>query len=161
MSYRRGLSRLFLVVLAIGLAAAVSREPQTKEHGAQVEPSLSVRDGLAINGYDPVAYFSDYAAIRGEEALSVEFDGARILFAAPENRDRFLQDPDKYLPQFGGFSTFGMARGKLYSADPEVFDIIDGRLYLSRNEKVRELWQRNPSGYIDLAENNWRDLRAR
>lgn len=161
MSYRRGLSRLFLVVLAIGLAAAVTREPQTKEHGALVEPSLSVRDGLAINGYDPVAYFSDYTAVRGKETLAVDFDGARFLFAAPENRDRFLRNPEKYLPQFGGFSTFGMAKGKLYSADPEVFDIIDGRLYLSRNEKVRELWQQNPEGYIELAENNWRDLRAR
>jgi len=161
MSYRRGLSRVFLIVLAIGLAAAVAREPRTEEDRALVEPSLSVRDGLAINGYDPVAYFSDYAAVRGDETLSVEFDGARFLFAAPENRDRFLMNPERYLPQFGGYSTFGMAKGKLYAADPEVFDIIDGRLYLSRNEKVRELWQRNPEGYIALAEKHWREIRAR
>lgn len=161
MSYRRGLSRVFLVVLAIGLAAAVAREPQTKEHDALIEPSLSVRDGLAIDGYDPVAYFSDYSAVRGDEALAVDFDGARFLFATPENRDRFLSDPERYLPQFGGFSTYGMAKGKLYAADPEVFDIIDGRLYLSRNDKVRELWQRNPGGYIELAEDNWRGIQAR
>lgn len=160
MSYVRGLSRLALVVAAIGLAAAVAREPANGVKAALIEPSVSIRDGLAINGYDPVAYFADHAALRGQEAYTVKFDGARFLFATAENRDRFLLDPEKYLPEFGGYSTFGMARGKLYAADPEVFDIIDGRLYLSRNDKVRDLWQQNPSGYIALAENNWRDIKA-
>ncbi|UUX48243.1 YHS domain protein [Nisaea acidiphila] len=161
MSYKSGLSRLFLVIAAVGLVAAVAREPQTKEHIALVDPSVSIRDGFAIDGYDPVAYFSDHKAVRGNETLAVEFNGARFLFANRENRDRFLTDPRHFLPQFGGFSTYGVAKGKLYAADPEVFDIIDGRLYLSRNEKVRDLWQRNPAGYIDLAENNWRDIQAR
>ena len=161
MSCRRSLSRLFLVLLAVGLTAAVAREPETKANAALVEPTVSVRGGYAINGYDPVAYFSDYAAIQGEEAFYVDYDGATFLFANAENRDRFLNDPGRYLPQFGGYSTFGVAKGKMYEADPEVFDIIDGRLYLSRNERVRELWQRNPSGYIDLAETNWRDIKTR
>ena len=161
MSCKRGLSRLFLVLVAVGLAAAVSRDPTDATELNTTDPSFSTHQGLAIGGYDTVAYFTDYAAVHGDEAHSVEFDGVRFLFANADNRAQFLQDPKRYLPQFGGYSTFALSKGKLYGADPMVFDIIDGRLYLSRNERVQELWHRNPTGYIRQAEENWVKLGGR
>ncbi|MEP3113229.1 YHS domain-containing (seleno)protein [Nisaea sp.] len=161
MSCKRGLSRLFLVLVAIGLAAAVSRDPTGATEMKIVDPTFSVHQGHAIGGYDTVAYFTDYAAVHGDEAHAVDLDGVRFLFANAENRTQFLHDPKRYLPQFGGYSTFALSKGKLYGADPTVFDIIDGRLYLSRNERVQELWHRNPKGYISQAEENWSELSGR
>lgn len=158
MSCKRSLSRLFLVLVAVGLAAAVSRDPTDASEMNVVDPTISAHRGLAIGGYDPVAYFTDYAAVHGDETYAVEFDGIRFLFKNADNRHQFLQDPNRYMPQFGGYSTFALAKGKLYGADPTVFDIIDGRLYLSRNERVQELWHRNPEGYIRQAEENWSEL---
>ncbi|WP_193172077.1 YHS domain-containing (seleno)protein [Nisaea nitritireducens] len=161
MSCKRGLSRLFLVLVAVGLAAAVSRDPTDATEMKMVDPTISAHQGLAIGGYDPVAYFTDYAAVHGDKAHAVDYDGVRFLFANADNRAQFLQDPKRYLPQFGGYSTFALSKGKLYGADPTVFDIIDGRLYLSRNERVQELWHRNPDGYIRQAEENWSELSDR
>lgn len=161
MSCKSSLSRLFLVLVAIGLAAAVSRDPTDATEMPVLTPTFSMHQGLAIGGYDTVAYFTDYAAVHGDEAHAVDLDGVRFLFANGDNRAQFLKDPNRYLPQFGGYSTFALAKGKLYGADPTVFDIIDGRLYLSRNERVQELWHRNPGGYIRQAEENWRTLKGR
>ena len=60
----------------------------------------------------------------------------------------FRSDPDRYLPQFGGFSVYGVALGKAYDVNPETFDVVDGKLYLSRNDRVRDLWHTNRDGYI-------------
>jgi hypothetical protein len=86
------------------------------------------------------------------------FDGIIYQFSSEENLELFRADPLAYLPEFGDFSVFGIAKGKTYDIDPTAFDIIDGRLYLSRNEKVRGLWQSNPEGYIFSACRNWCEL---
>lgn len=114
--------------------------------------------GVAIHGYDPVAYFTEHEAVRGDANIRFVFDGIIYQFSSEENLELFRADPLAYLPEFGGFSVFGIAKGKTYDTDPTAFDIIDGRLYLSRNEKVRGLWQSNPEGYISSASRNWCEL---
>jgi len=118
---------------------------------------MSHQDGVAIQGYDPVAYFTDGAPLKGEPTLRADWGGVVWHFTTPENRDHFLDDPERFAPRLGGHSVYGVVRGKTYTADPRVFDIIEGRLYLSRNENVREIWQRNPDGYLRTAEERWQD----
>jgi YHS domain-containing protein len=121
---------------------------------------VNVSDGVALNGYDPVSYFVDEEPVEGTSCLEIEHAGVAYRFASLENRDRFIEDPSAYVPQLGGYSVFGMAKGKRYDVSPKTWDIIDGKLYMSRNRKVRELWQANTEGYINQAESHWRAQHA-
>lgn len=114
------------------------------------------RDGLALGGYDPVAYFLDREPVPGSATYRVEWSGAVWQFTSGENAALFRDQPERFAPQYGGYSLYGMSRGKAYATDPRVFDIIDGKLYLSRNEAVRGIWQRNPEGYIAAADDAWK-----
>lgn len=113
------------------------------------------RDGVALGGYDPVSYFYESEPAPGTAANQVTWRGTVWHFTSAENAQRFRENPEQYAPQYGGYSLYGMSRGKAYATDPKVFDIIDGKLYLSRNDAVREIWQRNPTGYIATADRKW------
>ena len=113
------------------------------------------RDGVALGGYDPVAYFVDREAVAGSPMYQVNWKGAIWRFSSVEHAQLFEEEPERFAPQYGGYSLYGMSRGKAYGTDPRVFDIIDDKLYLSRNEAVREIWQRNPTGYIETADTRW------
>ena len=110
---------------------------------------------MAISGYDPVAYFTDGGPVIGSEAFSAEWHGAEWWFATEENRTAFLSAPDSFAPQFGGFAVEGVANGNRFAGNPEVFKILESRLYLSRSPKSQSLWLRNPDGYIREAEAAW------
>lgn len=112
-------------------------------------------DGLMLHGYDPVAYFTDGTPTEGSAELSATHDGATYHFASAANRDRFLADPEKYMPAYGGFCAFGTAMGRKFDGDPHVWQIVDGRLYLNLNEKVQSRWEKNPAGFITTADHNW------
>jgi YHS domain-containing protein len=150
-----------VVLAAAGLGwLTMSATPPIDSALDTVTPSMNVSDGLAMDGYDPVAYFTDGEPVQGTSCLEMEYQGAAYWFSSQENLERFAQDPAAFLPQLGGYSVFGMAKGKRFDVNPTSFDIIDGKLYLSRNKKVRQLWQANPDGYLDRAEENWRALHA-
>ena len=126
-------------------------------NGAASPGKVSVyeRDGVALGGYDTVAYFVDREAAAGSPMYQVNWQGAVWQFTSPEHAQLFEEQPERFAPQYGGYSLYGMSRGKAYGTDPRVFDIIDGKLYLSRNDAVREIWQRNPTGYIETANTHW------
>ena len=90
---------------------------------------------VAISGYDPIAYFSEGQARKGDANLFFEWDGARYQFATPQHRDTFAANPARYAPQYGGYCTIGLAGGTKIEPDPSRWVISDGRLYLfgSRN----------------------------
>jgi YHS domain-containing protein len=85
---------------------------------------------IAIKGYDPVAYFTDGRPVKGDPAISHEWDEARYLFANARNRATFAAAPDKYAPQFAGLCATGLAFGQKVEADPQAWKIVDGKLYL-------------------------------
>lgn len=150
-----------IVLAAAGLGLVTVAVAPSNESGVTTAAlPVNVSAGVAIDGYDPVAYFTDGEPTRGNPCLEMEHQGAAYRFASQENLEAFAQDPSAFLPQLGGFSVFGMAKGKRYDVNPTSFDIIEGKLYLSRNRKVRELWQANPVGYLDQAQENWRALSA-
>lgn len=113
----------FLLTLVLSVAAFNAN--------AQVAP---VDDkGIAIGGYDVVAYFSN-SAVKGNNQFTAKYDKATYRFSTKENRDAFVKSPTKYLPQFDGYCAWGIATsGSKFPINPETFDVVDGKLYLFFN----------------------------
>jgi hypothetical protein len=121
--------------------------------------SVNEVNGLAIKGYDPVAYFTEGRAMDGSPAYTATHEGTTFEFASAANRDLFLADPARYAPQYGGFCAFGTSRGYKADIDPRAFTIVGDRLYLNYNLEVREEWSRDVPGHIAKADTNWPTVR--
>jgi len=100
--------------------------------------SSSIR-GLAIDGYDPVAYFTQNEAVKGNEEHVCDYNGATWRFSSKEHLDLFLSDPEKYAPQFGGYCALSITHNKLVVSDPESFIVKDDKLYLYINDPARKV----------------------
>ena len=116
--------------------------------------------GLAIEGYDPVAYFTDDKAVKGDPMFSAEHNGAVYHFASAEHRDMFKENPDKYAPQYGGYCAYGVAKGVKAAIEPDQFTVLDGKLYLNYDASVQKTWRKDIPGYLMKAEENWPQLGA-
>ncbi len=110
---------------------------------------------VGAGGYDVVAYFKDGKAIRGTGWHVAIHEGATYLFANKKYRNQIDKAPEKYLPQFGGYCAFGAAMGKKFYADPTVWKIVDGKLYLNLDKKIQKKWEGDLSGYLKKAYANW------
>jgi YHS domain-containing protein len=117
--------------------------------------------GVAIQGYDPVAFFTDNQPVKGDAKLSVVHEGATYLFASKEHRDTFKADPGKYEPAFGGYCAYGVSRGKLVEIDVDAFQIVDGRLLLQYSKAVRKDFNEDSKGNLAKADGNWPALLER
>jgi hypothetical protein len=127
---------------------------------AAAAPAVNVdRDTVAIGGYDVVAYFADGTPKLGLPEFSARHDGATYRFASATNLAAFRTDPNKYLPQYGGYCAYGAARGYKAPVDPTAWRIHDGRLYLNYNHDVQRQWLADIPGYIRRADENWPRLR--
>ena len=111
--------------------------------------------GTAIDGTDPVAYFTEGKPVEGSSDFAHEWNGAKWLFATAENRDLFAADPEKYAPQYGGYCAWAVAQGYTASTDPEAWRIVDGKLYLNYNKDVQSKWEADIPGHIADADGNW------
>lgn len=110
---------------------------------------------VAISGYDPVAYFVDSKPAKGDKKFSAKYQGATYHFASAAHRDSFNQNPGKYAPQYGGFCAMGVALGKKLDVEPEVWQVVDGKLYLNVNRDVSVKMNEDLSGNLAKAEANW------
>ena len=115
--------------------------------------------GIAINGYDPVGYFTMNKPVKGSSDHSVEHDGVKWQFANAENKATFAADPAKYAPKYGGHCAYAAAKGYKASTVPEAFSIVGGRLYLNYSLDVRKLWDANQANFIKSADKNWPNVR--
>lgn len=122
---------------------------------AQEKSAYFVTEGAAMAGYDPVSYFNGDAPVLGQPNIAVKWKGAEWHFASQENRERFESNPRAYAPQFGGYCSYAMANGMLKSTDPMAWQVVDGRLYLTHSQEIEQIWQRDRSEYIHMAEENW------
>ncbi len=113
------------------------------------------RTGVAIKGYDPVAYFVDEKAVEGSKSYTSEWQGATWYFHDEKHRDLFAHVPEKYAPQYGGYCAYAVSKGSLAAVDPEAWTIHEGKLYLNLSRRVRELWSRDIPGNIAKADANW------
>lgn len=135
--------------------------------GAFAGPQYVDDSGFAVSGYDVVAYFDKEQAPVGEPqpaptpgkaSITAEHNGAVFAFASEENRDRFLEDPEKYAPQYDGHCAFGVAKGGKVPGDPTLWRIVDGNLYLNLQQSVAEMWLDDIDGAIETAEANWPEI---
>ena len=115
--------------------------------------------GVALEGYDPVAYFTQGRAVPGKSAHVFDYDGVKWHFSSAENLRAFQAAPAQYLPQYGGYCAFGVAaRQRKVRSDPTVFDVVDGKLYLNFNERFRRRWSENAARMIRSGDRIWPGL---
>lgn len=126
-------------------------------------------NGYANAGYDVVAYFDlvqvpvgddQPAAVPGRTDLMVDYAGARWAFSTEENRDRFLADPHAFMPQYDGHCAYGAAKGGKVPGNPNLWRIVDGKLYLNITRNVVGFWEEDIPGNLSRANANWIDLEA-
>lgn len=117
------------------------------------------RDGIAICGYDPVAYFAEMKPVKGLTEFHAEYQGSTFYFSTAANRNTFTANPDKFAPQYGGYCAFGMAKGYKAVIDPDAFTVVEDKLYLNYSEAVRSKWKSDIPGYIRKANANWPEVR--
>jgi hypothetical protein len=117
------------------------------------------KSGMAIRGYDAVAYFKEGKPVKGDEQFSFKWNDANWVFSSLENLDSFKLNPEKFAPQYGGYCAYGVSENHKAPTDPEAWTIADGKLYLNYNLKVKELWKENQAGRIEDADKNWQLLK--
>jgi YHS domain-containing protein len=117
------------------------------------------RNNLAIDGYDPVAYFTEQKPVKGSAQFRSDFQGSTFQFASAVHRDIFAADPAKYAPQYGGFCAYGMAKGYKATIDPAAFTVLSDKLYLNYSKTVRSQWLSDIPGYVQKADANWPEVR--
>lgn len=104
--------------------------------------------GVAIKGYDTVAYFTEGPAMKGKKEFEFSWQEAQWYFVSAAHRDMFAANPKSYAPEFGGFCAMAMTRGIIYAADPEAWTIVDGKLYIKFSHATRDRWQTNKTENI-------------
>lgn len=149
---------------ALGLAALVSLLMLGSPVAAGEAVNTGLFGGVAIKGYDPVAYFTEGKAMRGSEEFAYEWLGTPWHFASAKHRDMFAADPARYAPQFGGYCTLGVAVDghAAENIDPErAWRIIDGKLYFVYDPTyVQELDGPARDEWLAKAEANWPEVQA-
>ncbi|WP_424627861.1 YHS domain-containing (seleno)protein [Bradyrhizobium sp. SYSU BS000235] len=116
--------------------------------------------GLAIDGFDPVAYFTDAEPAKGAPDVEVSENGAIWRFRNEANRAAFVARPDIYGPQFGGYDPIDVARGKAVAGRAQLWLVSGGRLYLFSREESLAAFAANPANTLKLATSEWGTLRA-
>lgn len=147
-------------ILCILSALAVTGAASAVEVGGK-SLVLKTRDGLAIQGYDSVAYFTDHKPVKGNPKFSSEFDGAKYLFASAEHKALFDASPAKYAPAYGGYCGYAASIDRLSPVSPEWFQIEDGKLILQHNKKAFDLFNKELKPNVVKADANWPGLVAK
>jgi YHS domain-containing protein len=146
------MKKLSLMLFALALALTVFGQTKPKT-------LLNLdKTGVAIQGYDPVAFFTGNKPVKGTDAFVRRYNGAVYFFASKENRDLFAKDPAKYEPAFGGYCAYGVSRDKLVEIDVDAFQIVDGRLLLQYSKGVRDDFNKDQKGSLAKADANWPEL---
>ena len=117
--------------------------------------------GVAVKGYDPVAYFVEGKPVKGSGKYEHKWMGAKWHFSSAENRDLFAKNPEKYAPQYGGYCAYAVSQGAVADIDPTAWKIVNGKLYLNLSHAVARIWRKDIPGYIALADKNWPKLKDR
>jgi YHS domain-containing protein len=117
------------------------------------------KSGLALHGYDPVAYFTDKKPVEGKPAFTATYKGTRYQFASAEHKELFEKNPAKYAPQYGGFCGYAVSINKTADINPHFWQVLDGRLVLQHGQKAWNLWIRDVSGNLEKADANWPKLK--
>ncbi len=142
--------KTLISMVIIGLLLTAPLTWTSNAFAAGDEPST-----VAAGGYDVVAYHTEELAARGSGYHVATYDGAVYLFSNKANRTAFLKAPETYVPQFAGYCAYGAAVGKKFFADPTVWKIVDGKLYLNLDKDIQKKWESDLSGNLKKGHANW------
>lgn len=120
--------------------------------------NVSGASNAAVNGFDPVAFFTDSKPVNGSPFIAAEFEGATYFFATEEHKKLFEVSPSRYVPQFGGFCAYGVALGKLFPVDISTWQVRDGKLFLNLNPDILKTFNQDVKGNVAKADQKWPDL---
>lgn len=139
-------SASIIVLILIGVTACTTK-PEV----------FSTNEG-AIRGYDPVMYFTSGNPEKGSEQFVFHFNGADWHFTSAENLEMFKPNPEKYMPQFGGYCAYAVSQNYTYETDPYAFTIVEGKLYLNYDKETSVAWNEKRDEYIVSANENWPEV---
>ena len=125
---------------------------------AGVETSTDENE-VILAGHDAVAYFTEGKPVLGSADYTAQHAGAVYRFATAANRDRFRANPDAYAPAYGGYCALGASFGKKFDVDGKAFEIVEGRLYVNKNQQAYSAWQKDIPNNIVKAEGHWPRIR--
>jgi YHS domain-containing protein len=137
------------------LAGAPLFAPTTPAFAREPDVFTGIVKGIAVGGYDPVAYFTDGKPQTGKAEFTHVHEGATWRFVTAANRDAFAADPAKYAPQYGGYCAWAVSQGYTAKGDPNAWKIVGGKLYLNYNKDVQKNWEQNTAKNITLANGHW------
>ena len=120
---------------------------------------VNLVQGIALRGYDPVAYFTQGKAVRGDPKITAKFDGATYDFVDEKDRAAFEADPAKYAPQYGGFCAAATTHGRKVDADPHKFVVKDGKLYVNYNQEALDFFAKDLPTNITAADRKWPEVK--
>lgn len=146
-----------LATVGIGLAALLPGQGIAKTNPVYIGTFSNV----AVSGYDTVAYFTSGRPIKGSAAIKASYKGAEYHFANADNLAKFKGNPSAYAPQYGGYCAWAVSQGYTASADPRVWKIVGGKLYLNYDRDVGVRWAKDIPGHIRSANANWPKLLAK
>ena len=144
-----------LTVVAISAAACGS---STETAFDEVNKTV---DGLALRGYDPVAYFDADKAMEGNPQFTYDWNGAKWLFSNMENLEKFRRNPEAFAPQFGGYCAFAVSKGYTANGDPNAWKVVNGKLYLNYSPDVKKMWEAEQEQRIRQGEANWEGFKKK
>lgn len=147
-------SLLFTLFLCVASSALIAQDASTirKKH-------FNLDEGVALQGYDPVAYILQNKAVKGTKDLAVAYQGATYYFASAANKEEFKKNPARYEPEYGGWCAYAMGeKGEKVSVDPKTFKIVGGKLYLFYNKFFNNTltdWNKDEGNLKRKADANW------
>lgn len=149
------MKKIILLVFVVFATTQVSAQTVTKR-----TKEFNLEKGLAIQGYDPVAYFSQKKAVKGKSSIATTFEGVTYYFTSNENKEIFKKNPSGYEPQYGGWCAYAMgANGEQVEVDPETFKIVNGKLFLFYNayfNNTLKSWNKDEVNLNRKADANWK-----
>lgn len=122
---------------------------------AQAKTEIYTSANGALNGYDVIAFHTDSAAIKGSKEFSYEWKNTLWYFVNEQHLNQFKSNPEKYVPEYGGWCAYGTSRGYKAPTEASTFTFIHGKLYFNYNQSVKNTWIKNTDRYIEKADVNW------
>jgi len=143
------------IALSLGAGAALTALPRLAAAARLPAVFTDKPKGVAVGGYDTIAYFTEQKPVKGNPAIATEHAGVTWWFASEANKALFVANPARYAPQYGGYCAWAVASGYTASGDPEAWSVTNDKLYLNYNKAVRFAWARDIPGNVKKGDANW------
>ncbi|WP_251359143.1 YHS domain-containing (seleno)protein [Kangiella sp. TOML190] len=152
-------TKLSIATLTLVSAATFTPDIYAADENNVVPGLTAVGAPLGLHGVDPVAFLDIGNRTEGSAAFAATHDGVAYYFSNEENKNTFEKNPERYIPQNGGFCTFGVSVGKKFDGDPQYASVVDGKLYVFLNEEIYKMYQQDQRGTIAKAEKQWKKIK--